>query len=251
MKNNFKILIVEDERLISKDLQDCINELGYGNSLVTDSYKGAIESIETESPDIVLLDISLRGEKSGIDIAKHLIQEDSIPFIYLTSYSDQKTLHEAKSTRPSGYLVKPFRKEDIYTAIEIALGNFAHRKIDNNRREVRITNTQIPFRIKKAVNYINCNPDRRITLNELASVSQMSIYHFSRSFKACLGKTPYQYIMEGKIERAKAILTTTKKEIIQVGLDVGYDNQSHFTKNFKKIVGKTPKVYRSENQSDL
>ncbi|MEM9361430.1 MAG: response regulator transcription factor [Bacteroidota bacterium] len=243
-----RVLIVEDERLISKDLQDCLSELGYGHSEIVDSYESAIVNLEQKPPDIVLLDISLRGEKSGIDIANYLIQTDTIPFIYITSHSDKKTLQEAKSTRPSGYLVKPFRKEDIFTSMEIALGNFAHRKIDNNRREKPILHTQIPFRIKKAVNYINNNPDKRLTLNELAAVAEMSIYHFARSFKSYLGKTPFQYVMEVKIERAKLLLTTTTKDIIQIGLDIGYENQSHFTKNFKKVVGITPKVYRSENQ---
>ena len=171
MEKEFKVLIVEAERLISKDIQDCLQELGYGNSTVVDSYQRAIEYIKNKPPNIVLLDISLRGKKSGIDIAKHLIEKDSIPFIYITSYSDKKTLQEAKATRPSGYLVKPFRKEDIFTSMEIALGNFAHRNIDNNRREIPIANTQVPFRIKNAVNYINVNLDQRPTLNEFATVA--------------------------------------------------------------------------------
>ncbi|MEO0528079.1 MAG: response regulator, partial [Bacteroidota bacterium] len=216
MTTSFDVLIVEDERLISKDLHDCLYELGYGNSTIVDSYRAAIESIEKKQPDIALLDISLRGQKSGIDIAKYLMRTDTVPFIYITSYTDKKTLQEAKSTRPSGYLVKPFRKEDIFAAIEIALGNFAHRKIDNNRREKPIGHTQIPFRIKKAVNYVQCNHDKRLTLNELSAVAEMSIYHFARSFKSYLGKTPYQYVLEEKIEKAKVLLSTSDKSIIQV-----------------------------------
>ena len=110
MENNFDILIVEDERIISKDLQDFLRELGYLNSIVVDTYEAAIEVIDQIPPNIVLLDISLRGEKSGVDIAKYLIQTDTIPFIYITSYTDKKTLEDAKSTRPSGYLVKPLEK---------------------------------------------------------------------------------------------------------------------------------------------
>ncbi|MEL7269947.1 MAG: response regulator transcription factor [Bacteroidota bacterium] len=249
MENNFDILIVEDERIISKDLQDCLRELGYLNSIVVDTYEAAIEVIDQNSPNIVLLDISLRGEKSGVDIAKYLIQTDTIPFIYITSYTDKKTLEDAKSTRPSGYLVKPFRKEDIFTSIEISLSNFAHRKVDNNRRVTPVLNSQIPFRIKKAINYIHNNYDKRLTLNELSHISEMSLYHFARSFKSYLGKTPYQYIMEQKMERAKVLLISTTKSIIQIGLEVGYDNQSHFAKNFRKAMGQTPKTYRLENQT--
>lgn len=249
MTSQLQVLIVEDERLISKDLQDCLSELGYGRSKVVDSYEGAIAALETKLPDIALLDISLRGPKSGIDVANFLMQTDTIPFIYITSHSDKKTLQEAKSTRPSGYLVKPFRKEDIFTSMEIALGNFAHRHIDNNRRENPITHAQIPFRIKKAVNYINRNPEKRLTLNELATVAEMSLYHFARSFKSYLGKTPYQYVMEQKMEKAKILLMSTNKSIIQIGLDVGYENQSHFTKTFKKTVGQTPKMFRLENRT--
>jgi len=122
-----KILIVEDEAIIADNIFDTLNELDYEALEPAHTFSEAIEKIESENPDIAILDIQLSGKKSGIDLAKRINEIYQFPFIFLTSNSDQLTLEQAKKVEPSAFLVKPFGKEELYTSIEVALFNYSKR----------------------------------------------------------------------------------------------------------------------------
>ena len=122
--NKVKILIAEDELVIALNIVDILEELGYEVLQPVTSYDEAIKSITEHDPDLALLDIQLKGEKTGIDIAHYLNKEHQIPFIFLTSNSDSATLQSAKKTLPASYLVKPFNQDDLFTSIEIAVYNY-------------------------------------------------------------------------------------------------------------------------------
>lgn len=121
-----KIGIVEDEVLIADSLARNLSKHGYTVIPFAINYDEAIEMIDTQSPDLIILDINLEEEKSGIHVAKYIREKGNTPFIYLTSHLDTKTLDFAKETSPSGYLTKPFHFESLYTTIEVALHN--HKK---------------------------------------------------------------------------------------------------------------------------
>lgn len=131
MPNTIKILIVEDNVIIADDLQQIIENFGYnviGNVI---SYEKAVEFLLNNKIDLVLIDINLATEKTGIDLAKYINLNFSIPFIYLTSNLDDDTISAAAKTIPAAYLVKPFDNNTIYTSIEIALTSFIDKKIDD------------------------------------------------------------------------------------------------------------------------
>ncbi len=115
-----RILIVEDELIIAEDIREKIIGFGYEAVDVIDNFEDAIHAIETVKPDLVLLDIALKGSKTGIDIAKTIDKKYRIPYIFITSNHDSKTLEDVKSTHPSSYMMKPFKKEELYMAIELA-----------------------------------------------------------------------------------------------------------------------------------
>ena len=120
MNRKPNILIVEDEPLIAEDISDLCKLNGYAVCGVTYRALEALELIESLKPSLVLLDINLEDCLTGIEIAERLRDKFAIPFIFLTSYADRKTLDKAKSTNPLGYVVKPFNKEQLYSTIEIA-----------------------------------------------------------------------------------------------------------------------------------
>lgn len=114
------VLIVEDEAIIAEDLRQSLECLGYTIFGVVASGEAAIEAVKDRAPDLVLIDIRLRGQMDGIDTARELRCRASLPIIYLTSHADEATLTRAKSTAPHGYLLKPFSDRDLRTAIEVA-----------------------------------------------------------------------------------------------------------------------------------
>jgi PAS domain S-box-containing protein len=116
-----KILIVEDERIVAEDIRKTLERLGYRVSAIASSLEGAIEKIERETPDLVLMDIMLKGKMEGTRIAEVIRSRFTIPVVYLTAYADKKILEEAKTTGPYGYIVKPFTEAELFTTIEIAL----------------------------------------------------------------------------------------------------------------------------------
>lgn len=125
MEKKIRVLIVEDEFITMDTLRDYLEESGYEVSGDAMRAEEAIDILERFDTDIVMLDINLKGEKDGIWIAEQIRQNYQIPFIFLSAYSDATTIERAASTNPYGYLVKPFSKADIFTAIEIALKNYA------------------------------------------------------------------------------------------------------------------------------
>ncbi len=122
-----KIGIVEDEIIIADNIAATLEQLGYEVTEPAANYTEAIEMIENEKPDLLLLDIQLGGKKDGIDLAWHIKQNYSVPFIFLTANADAVTVERAKQVEPPAYLVKPFNKDDLYSSIEICLHNFNKR----------------------------------------------------------------------------------------------------------------------------
>jgi DNA-binding LytR/AlgR family response regulator len=120
-----KILIVEDESLVAMDMTDMLRRIGYDVLPAAYSYEEAVAHLDGSNPDLVLLDIQLGGEKTGLDLAKLISEKYRKPFIFITSHSDKATVSKAASLRPNGYLVKPFGQEDLFTSIEVALAGFS------------------------------------------------------------------------------------------------------------------------------
>lgn len=136
--NKIKVGIVEDELIIGLGITNALKELGYDVTEPAINYTEALKMVQDEKPDLLLLDIMLSGNKDGIDVAAEVRKMINIPIIFLTANTDAATVARAKHVAPNAYLVKPFRKNDLYTSIEVCLHNFAHLnkpnelKTDNN-----------------------------------------------------------------------------------------------------------------------
>jgi PAS domain S-box-containing protein len=116
-----QIMVVEDEPGVRKTIEHTLKNLGYGVSALAVSGEEALEKADETRPDLVLMDIVLNGKMDGIETARRIRERFDIPVIYLTGSADDKTLKRAKPTDPFGYVLKPFREQELYTAIELAL----------------------------------------------------------------------------------------------------------------------------------
>jgi DNA-binding LytR/AlgR family response regulator len=122
------VLVVEDESIVSKDIQHSLKKLGYNVVGAASTGERAFELAQSEKPDIILMDIMLKGDMNGIETASKVKEELQIPVIYLTAYADESTLEKAKVTEPYGYIIKPFKEVDLHTSIEMALYKFSKEK---------------------------------------------------------------------------------------------------------------------------
>lgn len=116
-----RILVVEDEAIVAMDIANTLRNLGHEVTNKVSSGERAIESVRENRPDLILMDIGLKGEMDGIQTAEKVRSQYSIPVIFLTAYADEKTLERAKITVPCGYLTKPFEETDLRIAIEVGL----------------------------------------------------------------------------------------------------------------------------------
>ncbi|HPG39886.1 MAG TPA: response regulator [bacterium] len=121
MNNKTRIMVVEDEFIVSMEIQDRLKSLGYSIAYAAASGEDAIDKVPETQPDLVLMDIMLKGEIDGVVAAERIKSRFEIPVIYLTAHSDEATLTRAKISQPFGYLIKPFDERGLHTTIEMAL----------------------------------------------------------------------------------------------------------------------------------
>ncbi|TMQ01858.1 MAG: PAS domain S-box protein [Verrucomicrobia bacterium] len=127
-----RILVVEDEHLIAEDIQERLKNFGYEVPAIADGGEAAVAQAAVLQPDLVLMDIRLRGDMDGIETARVLRERFNVPVIYLTGEADGATLERAKATEPLGFLLKPIEEKRLYSTIEIAL--YKHRMDRRLRR---------------------------------------------------------------------------------------------------------------------
>ncbi len=120
------MLIVEDEPIVAKDLQETLMSMGYDAYAIAASGEEALTKAEGRLPDVVLMDVRLEGAMDGIETAEAFAQRFGLRVIYLTSHSDVVSLDRAKQTRPHAYLLKPVKAVELRGAIEIAMFKREH-----------------------------------------------------------------------------------------------------------------------------
>jgi len=138
--SKINVLVVENESIVSKDIQHSLKKLGYNVVGASSTGELAIELVRSTSPDIVLMDIMLKGDINGIDTAKIIKENYSTPIIFITAYADEATLSKAKLSEPSGYIIKPFKEIDLHTTIEIAI-------YKNSKEQEKIKERELLFSI--------------------------------------------------------------------------------------------------------
>jgi len=151
------VLIVEDEAIVAQDLRQTLAEQGFDAFAVVSSAEEAIATATSRRPDVVLMDIRIKGETDGISAARTLRERFGTPIIYLTAHADARTLARAKSTEPSGYLLKPVKSSELKISIELALHREASRA-----------------RLARTVEDERLTRDRLDSVERLASLARMA-----------------------------------------------------------------------------
>ena len=119
-----RILIIEDEALVARDIQSRLRQLGYEVAGLAHNPRQALELARQAKPNLLICDIHLKDEVDGIQVAETITRDVPMPVIFLTAYSDRETVTRAKSVTPYGYVLKPIETPDLQIAIEMALHKF-------------------------------------------------------------------------------------------------------------------------------
>lgn len=139
-----KILVVEDEKVVAWDIRRDLQRIGYEVVDTVDTAEAALKAVEDFKPDLIFMDIRLAGAEDGIAAAQSIGVYFDIPIIYLTAYADDITLRRATASNPYGYLIKPFRAEQLHTAIQVGLQRHRQEREDRNQQQ-QITHTLRSF----------------------------------------------------------------------------------------------------------
>ncbi|MDD3978101.1 response regulator [Methanomicrobium antiquum] len=128
MTKEFKVLIVEDDAIISMDIEQRVKKAGWAVIGVEDRAEKVYEAVEKERPDIVLMDINIKGDSDGVTVAEKLLEDYGIHVIYITAYSDMSMKERSLKTDPLGYLVKPIREAELTEMLEYAAERISRLK---------------------------------------------------------------------------------------------------------------------------
>lgn len=120
-KEEIKILVVDDETIVALDIRNTLQKYGYKVVGIAGNSSEALKIVKSEKPNLILMDIMLKGQKDGIETSEEINKIADIPIIFLTAYSDDNTLERAKLVEPYGYLIKPFDNRELFTTIEMSL----------------------------------------------------------------------------------------------------------------------------------
>ncbi len=240
--DKIKILIVEDELIIANDLSDILTENGYAVTGMAKSYTAGLEELEKETPDIVLLDIQISGDRDGVELANTIRSMFHIPFIFISSHTDRSTLDRVMESNPYGFLVKPFEDEDVLVAIRLALHNFSKEQNENGENDDFVINESLFIRQKNIAVKVAYND----IMYAVADANYCTIVTTEKSFvlRSTL-KDLEKKLKEPQFYRAHksylinlSKLTAINTDVIFIGnekLPVGREQQLWLMKHINKI----------------
>jgi DNA-binding LytR/AlgR family response regulator len=230
-----RILIVEDDINIAENIQEILELLGFVNIDVANSANQCIKTIKKNRPDLVFMDIKLKGDKDGIELGEIIHQMFDVPLVFVTSYSDPTIIERAKRINPAGFIVKPFNTNDIHAIVEIVLYN----KRTKPTPEVAVAKAvnESPYLVNDAVFIKADNAFERVQYEDIyyveANGNMVTIftknrdYHIRKSMKEIEEILPSNdflrvqksYIVHlGQIESFNTKEITLKKgSVVQVG----------------------------------
>jgi DNA-binding LytR/AlgR family response regulator len=238
-----KLLIVEDEILLATDIANKLRDNNYEIVGIVDTAKKALNILESHNDvDMVLIDIVIKGEFDGIELARFINQKHKIPFMFLTSHADSYIFERAKSVKPHAYLLKPFNERQVCIAIELALKNFSIKKSQENisektsfeSKDNQVLNINDSLFLKKNQHF------ERVPLQEIlflkADSNYCSVYTKTDRFVYSVGLN--------KIEEqlpTKRFMRVHRSYVININSVVGYEGNLLFIQDKKIPVSKAHK----------
>jgi DNA-binding LytR/AlgR family response regulator len=222
-----RILIVEDDISIAENIQEILELLGYVNIDIANSANQCIKVIKKFRPDLIFMDIKLKGDKDGIKLGEIVKQMVDAPLVYVTSYSDPTIIERAKRVNPAGFIVKPFNTNDIHAIVEIVLYN-KRTKPSTETTAVKTT-TDNPFLVDDAVFIKADNAFEKVNYSDLyyveANGNMVTIYTKNRDYSIRKSMKEIEEILPSQL-----FLRVQKSFIINLGQIESFNTKEIFIK---------------------
>lgn len=182
-----KILIVEDDPLIADSLELIVTEIGYQCIGKAENVTEALHLVADQKPDLMLLDINLEGNQEGLDIAEIVYKREKTPCIFITAYSDEKTVARGAKTEPYGYLIKPFNQTDVRVALKLAFSAIERNESQSNE----LIDQDGTIYIKESNGY------QKVNISDIKFVNADDIYSIIvTDYQRCMISKPLKKVEE-------------------------------------------------------
>ncbi|HET6336614.1 MAG TPA: diguanylate cyclase [Polyangiales bacterium] len=198
--NPTAVMIVEDERIFARDLQQQLRSLGYDSSASAASGEDAIALARQRKPDVVLMDVRIKGAMDGVATAERIRAMHDVPVIFLTAHADDTTLGRAKNTRPYGYLLKPIKPAELKTTIEIAIAKHRAeielRSMNTALQSERDRSAVLLAQLAAAVEHLTCGVAVTNSDGKVVVINQpmLEIFRDPRTPEAAVGCSAFEII---------------------------------------------------------
>ena len=247
----FNIMIVDDEELERKALKVILKNLKEIN-IIAEACNGreAIEFDKKYNPDLIIMDVKMPGFDGckAAEIIKGNNKDRII--IMVTAHDDFELVRKALVLGVNDYILKPVRPRDLINIVKSIIVNYKINDddIDMDKEVILEEYIEENTPIEKALKYIDENFKDNINLNTIADICNLSSCYFSKLFKREVGVNFSQYLKDKKIQYAKKLLKNTEIPILNIAIDLGFEDCGYFIRVFKNIEGITPKKYREKNE---
>ena len=245
MKNNkFRVIVVDDEKLIAKNISANIARANGSFEVIATAHNGqeAYELAQNLLPDVLVSDIKM-PIMDGLKLIS-LINESypSIKTVIVSGYDDFEFARDALVNNASDYLLKPINSADLENTLKkLEWKLLAEKDKITEKRQTR------PFDIVEGIKaYLKSNFNKPISFSDIASQFNFSPAYLTKIFKEHAGTSPVKYLQKYRIDVARKLLWSSNLSVKEVALKVGFEDQFHFSKNFKNIVGVSPQQFRSK-----
>jgi AraC-like DNA-binding protein len=247
-----KILIINQSTTVARRLEAILERMGHKIIGTPNTTLDSLELVSTAAADIIFIDLAFGEGHDGAQFVQIVLQENQSKIIFMVTSANKATAQRARAIQPDGYLVYPFTEQSVYESLVTALNPEQQAELPAVLQSILSTPEVQPWHqipeeaLLKVRTYVRENLEKEVTLKRMATIVGMSESNFSRRFKTSMGITPYQYVLQERLEEAKHMLRHQELSLVDIAAATGFCSQSHFTTVFKKSTKLTPLQYRRQ-----
>jgi AraC-like DNA-binding protein len=208
------------------------------------TFKLITDEIKVQNTELIIIDCAIKFDSFYFNFIKMLQQLNKVPFMLLSNIDDLRLITNIQYCIPDGYLTMPFNNLDLKISVILIQAKFKKKQQKRIQAEGL---DDVPFGIKIALNYIDLNIFKKIVLTDLSNLTQWKKNYFIKLFLKYVGSTPYQYILEKKIDMAKSLLIQSDYPLNQISFELGFKSYTNFNNAFKKMTYTSPSNFKRVN----